>query len=335
MELLAGGIAFHSYVWQRMAWLKIRTDLTEHRKVLALSKGVRRPPYWVTGALIKFWGWARANTKDGRLAGITFSDVDRLIGRRSFAENLSKIGWITRDVQGFVVIPRYARWFLRYGDDSRSADSKQPDLYESSEEVSAPRAEQSEREREKESSNSRDKQTGLSNGRGHDRQKSTRSSTPAAAVFSKPGKEIAAASNGRAVEQAVNFVSELERRGLPTSVAVQLCAGSDPALIREVLRFHLESEGRWENSPGALRSMLQNPGKWGFERTASGWKPPEAPANGAVPKPLSDAERRALVARQRAAAVATEGTAARGISLKEALSRKGKANGDHVRRSSE
>jgi hypothetical protein len=262
--------------------------------VIALSKALNRHRYWVVGALVDFWAWAWANTKDGRLNGVSFKDIDRLIGRRGFAENLSKIGWLSRDVGGAAVIPRFSRWFVRSGADRSSDDQEQPSLYECSNEVSAPRGEQKEKERK--SSNSAEatkiptpskattptrtpKATKAARLEPESKGELEGESEPRlnAAAAEKSKTPTAAATVPRSIGQVLNFAKEIEARGLPPAIARRLAATVDPNLVREALRFHREEleAKKLKNPPGALRGMLERPEKWGFEQTPAGWKAPQ------------------------------------------------------------
>jgi hypothetical protein len=66
------------------------------------------------------------------------------------------------------------------------------------------------------------------------------------------------------------LVNALMDRGLSEPLARHAVSSSDPALIREILVFHRGQ--KYLRSPvGALRSMLENPTRWGI---GPGWKAP-------------------------------------------------------------
>jgi hypothetical protein len=83
-------------------------------------------------------------------------------------------------------------------------------------------------------------------------------------------------------EEKAELVAELVKRGLPAGMASRYVQAADPALIREILAYHEAGKSGWkEKGVGALRSMLEKPeAKWGFERTAEGWRSPQDGSKG-------------------------------------------------------
>lgn len=77
--------------------------------------------------------------------------------------------------------------------------------------------------------------------------------------------------------ERAELIACLIERGMPRSIAESnVGQAADPALIREILAFHQRQKerGNLKNPPGALRSMLTDPARWGIESTEAGWESP-------------------------------------------------------------
>jgi hypothetical protein len=79
-------------------WIKARTDLDVDPVVIAQADALGLPLPVVAWAWIKFWGWAREHTSDGRLEGVTHGAIDRVTGVTDFARTAGK--WIVFDATG-------------------------------------------------------------------------------------------------------------------------------------------------------------------------------------------------------------------------------------------
>lgn len=79
-------------------WIKARTDLDVDPVVIAQADALGLPLPVVAWAWIKFWGWAREHTTDGRLEGVTPGAIDRVTGVTNFANTAGK--WIVFDATG-------------------------------------------------------------------------------------------------------------------------------------------------------------------------------------------------------------------------------------------
>src|SRR5262249_47026569 len=96
------------------------------------------------------------------------------------------------------------------------------------------------------------------------------------------GDVAAVAAVGISHPQKKDLLSALEKRELPPA-AKAAAEAADPALIREVIALYdvEKAPGRLRNPRGCLRSILEDPGRWGIELTSSGWHGPAPPtANG-------------------------------------------------------
>lgn len=92
-----------------MEWLKIREDLPEDPVVIYVAERCRVRPDEVVGMLVRFWRWARHQTADGRLPGVSVAFVDRMIGRKGFARGLADAPdgpWLVIESSGL----RLPRW---------------------------------------------------------------------------------------------------------------------------------------------------------------------------------------------------------------------------------
>jgi hypothetical protein len=60
---------------------------------------------------------------------------------------------------------------------------------------------------------------------------------------------------------------------VPASVADRLL-GVSASLVTAALALHDAQLRRLRNPPGALRSMIENPGAWGLELAGGSWRAP-------------------------------------------------------------
>ena len=139
--------------------------------------------------------------------------------------------------------------------------------------------------------------------------------TTARATSTKTAAVAAAVVAVVSPEEEASLIAALEARGLSHALARRhASASADPALLREILGFHDATKATLRNPVGALRSMLQDSARWGFERTPSGWvRPPAcAPPGGKVETTNERLTRiREQMARERAATEAQRAQAAR------------------------
>jgi len=90
-------------------------------------------------------------------------------------------------------------------------------------------------------------------------------SCPLANAVSPEAKDAAAAES--------KFVEKLKEQGLSAAEAVRYVQTADPTLLREVFAFLSEKTDL--RDPGrAVRSLLNRPSRWGFQRSALGWQRP-------------------------------------------------------------
>jgi hypothetical protein len=91
-------------------WLPITTDITTRREVLVLSSETGLTRHAVVGWLVEFWGWASAETADGRLRNVSVATLVALFGLQEvFFRCLCTQGWMSEDGND-LIIHNWDRW---------------------------------------------------------------------------------------------------------------------------------------------------------------------------------------------------------------------------------
>lgn len=75
-------------------WIKMRTDLHTHPKVVRISSALRADRLRVIGGLHAVWCLFDAHAIDGRLDGYTVETIDEMIGFPGFAAAMVAVGWL-------------------------------------------------------------------------------------------------------------------------------------------------------------------------------------------------------------------------------------------------
>ena len=91
-------------------WIKMRTDLRTHPKVVRISSALKADTLRTLGGLLSVWSLFDAHSHDGQLAGYTTDLVDELIGWPGFAGQMKAVGWLeSASAEGLqtLVIPRF------------------------------------------------------------------------------------------------------------------------------------------------------------------------------------------------------------------------------------
>ncbi len=83
----------------------LNTDLCWNSQIQDGHCNVAALQLLVIGALHRFWCAAQEVSDDGILKGMTYDDVDCLVGITGFASALESVGWVTENSDGNVVIP--------------------------------------------------------------------------------------------------------------------------------------------------------------------------------------------------------------------------------------
>ncbi|MGV0128869.1 hypothetical protein [Burkholderia gladioli] len=84
-------------------WIKMRSDLFTHPKVVRISSALQADRLKTVGGLMSVWCLFDAHSEDGRLEGYTFETVDELIGWRGFSRAMNSVGWLDEDSEGLVL----------------------------------------------------------------------------------------------------------------------------------------------------------------------------------------------------------------------------------------
>jgi hypothetical protein len=89
-----------------MAWIKMRTNLRTHPKVVGISDRLKVKVALVIGACHIVWSMADEHSTDGFLPGVTPARIDRETGLKGFAVELARVGWLEVEQDG-VRLARY------------------------------------------------------------------------------------------------------------------------------------------------------------------------------------------------------------------------------------
>lgn len=82
-------------------WIKMRTDLRTHPKVVRISSALNADTLRTVGGLWSAWCLFDTHSEDGRLVGYTPEVVDSLIGWPGFAGAMMTVGWLeSKEVDG-------------------------------------------------------------------------------------------------------------------------------------------------------------------------------------------------------------------------------------------
>ncbi len=78
----------------RRPWIKIETATPDKPEICAIATRLRIDTDSVVGKLVRLWSWAEVNRIDGNDIGVTKEFIDKLVGRKGFAEALEAAGWL-------------------------------------------------------------------------------------------------------------------------------------------------------------------------------------------------------------------------------------------------
>lgn len=92
-------------------WIKMRTDLFTHPKIVRMSSALKadgRPALKAdrlrtVGGLLSVWCLFDAHSADGTLAGYSFEAVDEHVGIAGFAQAMADVEWLSGDATGLVL----------------------------------------------------------------------------------------------------------------------------------------------------------------------------------------------------------------------------------------
>ena len=75
-------------------WIKMRSDLFTHPKVVRISSALKADRLRTVGGLMAVWCLFDAHSVDGKLDGYTLDALDDLIGWPGFSASMASIGWL-------------------------------------------------------------------------------------------------------------------------------------------------------------------------------------------------------------------------------------------------
>lgn len=75
-------------------WIKMRSNLAEDPRVLALAEYLHIPELHAVGLLFRLWSWADQHSTDGNALSVTSKNLDRMVGVEGFAAALRTVGWL-------------------------------------------------------------------------------------------------------------------------------------------------------------------------------------------------------------------------------------------------
>ena len=87
-------------------WIKMRTDLLTHPKVVRMVSALKADKLRVIGGLHAVWSLFDAHSDDGTLDGYTLEVLDDHLGWPGFSASMKKVEWLTENVESLAV-PRF------------------------------------------------------------------------------------------------------------------------------------------------------------------------------------------------------------------------------------
>lgn len=88
-------------------WIKMRTDLQTHPKIVRILSATRADKFRVVGGLHAVWAIFDAHSVDGVLKGYTPDLLDHVIGWEGFARAMESVGWLTYDGLETLALPEF------------------------------------------------------------------------------------------------------------------------------------------------------------------------------------------------------------------------------------
>lgn len=88
-------------------WVKMRSNLDTHPKVVAIACDLETSELHVVGMLWKVWTWADQHSLDGNAICVTESFLNRITGNANFSTALRNVGWLDGN-DGELTFPRFS-----------------------------------------------------------------------------------------------------------------------------------------------------------------------------------------------------------------------------------
>ena len=91
-------------------WIKLRTNLHGDPAVIAMARALREDAFSIVGRLHALWAWADQHTDDGELPYTVLDDINDVVKKRGFAEQMVRVGWLEhRPDEPGIIIPLWDR----------------------------------------------------------------------------------------------------------------------------------------------------------------------------------------------------------------------------------
>jgi hypothetical protein len=87
-------------------WIKMRSNLDTHPKVIAMACELSTTELHVVGMLWKVWTWADQHSLDGNAICVTESFLNRITCNAGFCAAMKKVGWLIGN-DGELAFPRF------------------------------------------------------------------------------------------------------------------------------------------------------------------------------------------------------------------------------------
>lgn len=89
-----------------MSWIKIRTDLRNHPKVVRMASALKADRLRVLGGLQVVWGTFDTHSADGLLEGYTLAAIDEDLGWKGFGAAMHAVRWL-EEVEDGLIVPEF------------------------------------------------------------------------------------------------------------------------------------------------------------------------------------------------------------------------------------
>ena len=90
-----------------MAWIKMRSELQSHPKIVRILSATTSDKFRVVGGLHAVWSVFDQHSTDGTLFGYTPETMDHVIGWIGFSEALLSVGWLSFDGIQTLTLPEF------------------------------------------------------------------------------------------------------------------------------------------------------------------------------------------------------------------------------------
>lgn len=89
-------------------WIKMRTDLQTHPKIVRILSATGTDKFRVIGGLHAVWAVFDTHSEDGKLKGYTPDLLDHVIGWQGFARAMESVGWLLFDGLETLTLPEFS-----------------------------------------------------------------------------------------------------------------------------------------------------------------------------------------------------------------------------------